>query len=61
MSVYHGHVQRVADPFDYNLQEDIDQIDEMEDMDDQFGVQVPRRTILDRSNPLESIRDTQFR
>ena len=61
MADFRGHVQRVGDPFEHNLQLDLDQVDEWEEMDDQFGLQLPRRTILDRSNPLESIRDNEFR
>ena len=61
MSDFLRHVQRVGDPFEYNLQVDLDQVDEWEEMDDQFGPELPRRTILDRSNPLESIRDNEFR
>jgi hypothetical protein len=61
MADFLGHVQRVGDPFEYNFQVDLDQVNEVEEMDDQFGPELPRRTILDRSNPLESIRDNEFR
>ena len=52
--------ESVSDPFEANIDDDIHEADEIEELDDN-GIVFQRRTVLDRSNPLESLRESEFR
>ena len=47
--------------FDDDLRLDLEDLDDLRNFEDNFGVLLPRRTVLDRENPLEGLREMEFR
>jgi hypothetical protein len=57
MSAFRHHVSRVSDPYWNNQRIDMD----IEDLFEEIGHRIPRRTLKDRENPLEAMTDNEFR
>ncbi len=62
MSYFADHIERVQeDDYENNMRIDIDQYMELTDLEEDFGEKVPRKTVQDRMNPLEDMREDKFR
>ena len=47
--------------FEDDLRLDLEDQEELQDFEEQYGVLLPRRAVLDRDNPLEALREDEFR
>ena len=47
--------------FEDDLRLDLEDLEDVQDFEEHYGVLLPRRTVLDRDNPLESLREDEFR
>ena len=60
MAYYNEHLERLGDAYEYDLQIDVDHYEELVQNEDDFGERVPRKMIIDRTNPLEFMREDEF-
>ena len=53
----------VSDPYQEDLAADVDMLDDLEELEDpsSIGYHLPHRIVTDRTNPLESMRSSDFR
>ena len=56
MSTFQSYVARVSDSYTYNLQ-----VDQLLEEEEDAEVPVPRQMIKDRQNPLEALREKDFK
>ena len=61
MSTFQDHIDRISDPYHQNLQSDVEDYDDLLEHEQDYGILIPRQVLLDRQNPLESMRDKTFR
>ena len=47
--------------FENDLRLDLEDLEDLQHFEEQYGVLLPRRTVLDRHNPLECLRENEFR
>jgi len=61
MSCFVEHIARVADAYENEQRIDNEHYQEHLDADHDYGVRVPRKRVADRSNPLEAMKDQDFK
>ncbi len=61
MSCFTEHIERVGGSYENDQRIDVQHYEDLVDADQDYGVRVPRRRVVDRSNPLEAIRENDFK